>query len=216
MMRLGSRVGKSVQASLLCGAIALGAGGFAAAATAGKASGGLAPSCAADGGAAAAPGHGGSLCQADTLCKTGSASSFDRLHCEAEAGDPEAAHMVGMLYATGNHMPALPRTAFRYLHMAASGNHRPAQRDLGLFLLQTGEPSIGSVEDGLHWLAIAASAGDAWAAVTLGMLHERGMHDVPQDLCLALLWYDAGREMGLEPPEGYIEERLRTPAGQAC
>lgn len=141
-------------------------------------------------------------------------AALQRLERAAGAGDAEAAFQLGVLYASGTHVTADPLRAEALLRQAAGDDHVEAQHRLGLFLLGDGAAE-DRIFEGLFWLGAAAERGDAFAAVVLGMLHERGMHGVRQSLCLAVDWYEVGELMGVMAPPHHLEA-LRAESAANC
>ncbi|MEM7023107.1 MAG: tetratricopeptide repeat protein [Pseudomonadota bacterium] len=137
------------------------------------------------------------------------AAALEGLAHAAERGDPEAAYLMGRLHASGTHTAKDPARAEAFLRRAAEHDHVEAQHHLGLLLLGDNETD-DRVNEGLAWLGAAASQGDALSAVVLGVLHERGIHGVRRNTCLAVYWYEAGEELGLSAPKGrlsYLKKR---------
>lgn len=136
-----------------------------------------------------------------------------RLVCRANAGEAEAAFLVGALHADGVHLPYDLRLAEHYLSIAAGKGVMEAQHKLGLVLLWSESEALDRVPRALDWLAEAASEGHAMSAVVLGKLHEEGLYGVPRDLCTARSWYRKGAELGLAPPDD-VMMRLTAKIGQ--
>ncbi|MEM7430123.1 MAG: tetratricopeptide repeat protein, partial [Pseudomonadota bacterium] len=105
-------------------------------------------------------------------------------------------------------------TAITYLHKAAEGGHLMAQHVLGLALLSP-EATIASRHQGLYWLGSAASSGSGFTALSLGMLHERGLRGVPKNVCLAMDWYEAGVLIG-DSDSKHHYKRLAAIVGDDC
>ncbi|MEM6546301.1 MAG: tetratricopeptide repeat protein [Pseudomonadota bacterium] len=152
--------------------------------------------------------------EALTCTETSDAMSLSDLRCQAMTGDAQAAFVLGTLYATGTHVAEDAQQTELFWRLAAQRQHAEAQHALGMFLIGERAPR-DDIDEGLFWLGSAASQGHATSAVVIGHLHEKGLHGVKPDVCLALDWYEAGAVMGLKPPEGYVE-KLRATTGQDC
>lgn len=129
----------------------------------------------------------------------------------AKAGHLEAAYQLSVHFITetGEKARALP-----FLRSAAKAGHPQAQHLLGLTLLG---PDAGPEQRdlGLYWLGSAASEDSGFSALVLGQLHERGMLGVPQDVCLALDWYEASHLSG-SPEAASYSQRLLSKTDQDC
>ena len=132
----------------------------------------------------------------------------------AKSSHPEAAELIGELSLEGDFVEQDLGAAATYFRVAAEQDHIKGQRRLGMALLWDGSSSA-HVQEALFWLGSAAGAGDTTAALTLGMLHQRGMHGVAQDDCTALYWYEAANLMGFPDHAGfYAKLKIRT--GHSC
>lgn len=122
----------------------------------------------------------------------------------AMAGDPEAAALVGDLYARGGtgQSPAgkggaLPPNfleAAQWYRRAAEAGHGAAARALGLLYL-TGSGVGRDAEEAATWFRIAAARGDTAAQADLGNLALRG-GGTPDDLARTCEWFQTAAERG--------------------
>ena len=140
----------------------------------------------------------------DSDSQTLSNVMIEELVRAAAAGDPDASYRLGTFLALHSRSADDLVAAEEYLRFAAEHDHIDAQHGLGLFLIGKDE-SDERIDEGLYWLGLAVTLGDALSAVVLGRLHEFGMHGVPKNLCLAQDWYEVGAMLGLNPPAGYLE-----------
>ncbi|MEM7214166.1 MAG: tetratricopeptide repeat protein [Pseudomonadota bacterium] len=104
--------------------------------------------------------------------------------------------------------------AEKYFLIAAEGGHLVAQHRLGMMRLRSATTS----EDrwiALFWLGMAANQGDGFSAFSIGMLHQNGMHGLPEDKCLALDWYESAKLLGFEDTTG-ISDALNKQIGKEC
>ena len=122
----------------------------------------------------------------------------------AMAGDPEAAALVGDLYARGGtgHGPAGKRGALppnfleaaQWYRRAAEAGHGTAARALGLLYL-TGAGVGRDAEEAATWFRLAAARGDTAAQADLGNLALRG-GGTPEDLARTREWFQTAAERG--------------------
>jgi uncharacterized protein len=149
--------------------------------------------------------------------ETDIALGVDLLEGAANRGHAGAAARLGFLFDMGETGARDEARALRFYRMAAAHGHKAAAHRLGLLLVQrsalTEEEALR--EEGLYWLGVAAGAGDGAAAAALGLLHARGLHGVPQDVCLALDWYEASALLGAPHPLDALRAELADRSG-AC
>lgn len=163
----------------------------------------------------AGPGAVGTTGCAPGLCGPPShGAALQRLARAAAQGDPEAAFRLGALFASGTHLAKDLARAEELWRRAAERDHVQAQHHLGLIMLGDDETNQ-RVDEGLAWLGAAAAQGDALSAIVLGMLHERGLHGVRRNVCLALDWYEAGELLGGRGPPQYVAA-LKANHAAAC
>ena len=139
-----------------------------------------------------------------------SASGMAWLTRAAEAGHPAAAHYVGAMHIGGPDW----MKAQHYLGIAARAGHMVAQHDLGILILVRAR-SLDDREQGLYWMGAAAGQGDGFSAAAIGMIHERGMHGVQRDECLALDWYESAEALGFWDLHDH-HEALRAQSVNRC
>lgn len=107
-----------------------------------------------------------------------------------------------------------PGESMRHFERAALLGNSMAQHQMGMIYLG-GIFTTADVERALYWLGRATDSGSGMTALILGMLHERGLKGVDQDICKALHWYDLGRQLGM--PEGVRHsERLLRQTNESC
>lgn len=117
----------------------------------------------------------------------------------ALAGDPEAAALVGDLYARRgtDADPDLPPNhleAAQWYRRAAEAGHAAAARALGLMYL-TGTGLGRDPEEAANWFRLAAARGDTAAQADLGNLALRG-GGTADDLAKSREWFLAAAERG--------------------
>lgn len=119
-------------------------------------------------------------------------ASMNRL---AEAGDPVAAHEVGMMWLRGQGVPARnPEEAVRWLRIAAEGGHPQGQFQLGFQLIHA-EGNAANPAEGAEWIRRSAEQDDPDAALLLARLHQSG-YGVTQSDSEARRWYQVSLAQG--------------------
>ncbi len=103
------------------------------------------------------------------------------------AGDPQAAAMVGDLYARQGGLPPNFCEAAQWFQRAAEAGHTGAARALGQIYLRGGGFGTDPVS-AAHWLRMAATAGDTEAAYELGICLAHGI-GTPRDDAEAVRWF---------------------------
>lgn len=110
----------------------------------------------------------------------------------AEAGDPEAAYIVGLLYKLGYGLHQDKSMAARWWEKAAERGHLRAQVQLAI-LLESGLTS--DLEAAVHWYRRAAEGGHAEAQRYLGTLYWEG-RGVGRDPNEAVTWWQRAADLG--------------------
>ncbi|HUT49595.1 MAG TPA: tetratricopeptide repeat protein [Alphaproteobacteria bacterium] len=80
----------------------------------------------------------------------------------AEAGDPDAAYMLGLLHLHGRGVTQSPRAAIAWFRRAAGRDHAAAQLYLGR-LAMVGQGTTLDFVEAYKWFALAARNGNAAA-----------------------------------------------------
>lgn len=155
--------------------------------------------------AAAAQGHRNAQARYGVALMHGRGVAQDALAGEswlrraALAGDPEAAALVGDLYARGGQVqggtlpPNFLEAALWYRRAAETG-HGAAARALGMLYL-TGAGVGRDAEEAAIWFRLAADRGDVAAQADLGNLALRG-GGTPADLARSREWFETAAERG--------------------
>ena len=133
--------------------------------------------------------------QWESGCEGSAASALVWLTRAAEAGHPNAAHFLGSMHLGAAQKRQDWYKAQYFLGIAARAGHVAAQHDLGVLILLQARGNDDR-DLGLYWMGAAAGQGDGFSAAAIGMIHERGLHGVQSDRCLALDWYAAAEELG--------------------
>lgn len=127
------------------------------------------------------------------------------LHAAAETQHLGAIVSLALAYHVGDVISSDEKLAITYYRQAAEAEIVDAQHTLGILLISSGTPE--NRDEGFFWLGAAASQGDGVSAAYLRMLHEKGMHGVASDECLALDWYEASLLLDAPVPvENFIAE----------
>jgi TPR repeat protein len=112
----------------------------------------------------------------------------------ALAGDPEAAAVVGDMYAKGGKLPPNYAEAAIWFRRAAETGHRAAARALGLLHL-TGAGVPRDAEEAARWFSLSAQAGDPNARVDLANLLLRG-EGAAEDAVRTREWFEQAAASG--------------------
>jgi TPR repeat protein len=124
------------------------------------------------------------------------------LQKRAEAGDAEAAFMLGLKYDSGDGVARDPSSALRwYLHAAEHGHILGALNVAVLY-----DSGIGWQRDAASaalWYRKAADQGNGRAAYNLAQLYEAG-EGVARDAELAARWYDMARRASIAAADGKL------------
>ncbi|CAA6816874.1 MAG: Unknown protein [uncultured Thiotrichaceae bacterium] len=114
-----------------------------------------------------------------------SGADVQSLQAAANAGDVEALYRLGLLYQSGQGVPADYGKAQQFLERAARSGHAYAQYALALLYRQSG--AAPQIQQSIQWQQKAAQQGHVEAQYGLGMLYANGQH-VAKDLHVARHW----------------------------
>ncbi|NRB32955.1 MAG: sel1 repeat family protein [Rhizobiaceae bacterium] len=129
----------------------------------------------------------------------------------SDGGHGDAAFQLGAHQLLHSDRPE--ESVLHFKRAALLGNSM-AQHQMGMIYLG-GIFATADVDKALYWLRRAADSGSGMTALILGMLHERGLKGVDQNICKALHWYDLGKQLGM--PEGARHsERLQPNIDENC
>ena len=142
------------------------------------------------------------------------AIALDLMTKAALAGHQQAAYVLGKMYIDDQIVEQDLLVADRFLRIAADQGYIAAQHKLGLVILWQAT-NANTRNDGLRWLGIAAGQGDQLSALSLGFIHQKGMHGVSVDPCVALDWYKSAKLMGFADKGGLIAQ-LQGNLGNVC
>ena len=112
----------------------------------------------------------------------------------ADQGLPEAAYMLGVMYASGRGVAQDQAQAVAWCRRAAGQGHAEAQFTLGLMCAK----GDGMPRDGwqaVSWCRKAAALGHSEAQYTLAVMYARG-DGVVQDAAQSVKWYRQAAEQG--------------------
>ena len=114
--------------------------------------------------------------------------ALEEIRPEAEAGDPRAQYLMGVMYAHGKGVERDNFEAARWYEKAARNGETRAAFNLGFMLLNgVGETNQSDPAAAAKWLSVAAQAGNLTAQYLLGEMYLTG-RGVPRDLEAALTW----------------------------
>jgi Sel1 repeat len=107
----------------------------------------------------------------------------------AQAGDPQAAFNLGLLYDLGDGVAESAETAFTWYRRAAQAGLPSAAFNVGV-MYDSGRGAPADRAEAAIWYARSAALGEARAAFNLGQLYEWGQ-GVPRNIDAAIAWYTA-------------------------
>ncbi len=123
------------------------------------------------------------------------AGANSAFHDAVRLGSPEAAWMLGFLYANGLGVPKDAQEALHWYRRAAEGGHAGAMFDLaGMFAEGQGVPK--NAEEAVRWYRRAAEAGHGRAMYGLATMYANGQ-GVAKDSREVLRWFHRAAEVGL-------------------
>jgi TPR repeat protein len=123
----------------------------------------------------------------------------------ADAGDPEAEFLVGLLYANGRGVPMDFARAADWYRLAAEQGYPPAQNNLGVLYLN-GDGVPHEHAEAFKWFSLAATRGLPLAQSNLAGLYEEG-DGTPKDLVQAYKWASLAADAG-EAEAAEIRDRV--------
>jgi uncharacterized protein len=120
----------------------------------------------------------------------------------AEAGDPRAQFMIGVMYDLGKGTSENNTEAVRWYRRAAEQGFAGAQYYLGE-KLRLGDGVVQDYMEAVRWLRAAAEQGDAGAQTELGTMYYSGS-GVVQDDAEAARWLRSAAEQGIPKAQSYL------------
>jgi len=106
----------------------------------------------------------------------------------ADAGDPGAQYMLGIMYLHGMAVPVEKDAGPRLIKASAEQGHLPAQSELAR-MYRTGDGVEQDFEKMMHWYERAAEQGDVGAQLFVADGYAYGL-GVPQNAVEAYKWYE--------------------------
>ena len=122
--------------------------------------------------------------------------SLNELLVQAESGNAEAQHELGIRYREGTTVSKDPANALKWFRKAADQGYAESELILGWSYR---EGRLGLEKDpqaAVNWFRKAAEQGDAWGQAELAFMYERG-EGAPQNDAEAFKWYTRAAEQGL-------------------
>lgn len=106
----------------------------------------------------------------------------------AKAGNPDAEHLLGLMYYMGRGVPRDYKQAFEWHHKAALQGKADAQYVVGAMYYK-GNAVPADDKQAVYWFRKAAEQGHPEAQYTLGLLYRYHVAGMPQDVVIAyMLW----------------------------
>jgi hypothetical protein len=115
---------------------------------------------------------------------------------QAESGNTEAQHELGMRYREGTTVPKDSATALKWFRKAADQGYTESELVLGWSYREGRLGLEKNNQSAVNWFRKAAEQGDAWGQVELALMYELG-EGVSQDSVEAAKWYTRAAEQGL-------------------
>jgi TPR repeat protein len=121
-------------------------------------------------------------------------AAFEILEPIAEAGNPNAQTILGVMYDDGEGVAQDPEKAALWYRKAAEQGHPSAQVNLGR-LKWEGRGTPQSYESATYWFGKAAEQGNARAQLNLGVSYANGQ-GVARNYVEAARWFQAAADQG--------------------
>jgi TPR repeat protein len=129
--------------------------------------------------------------------------ALDFLELAAHQGLPEAQYLFGCHLAAGGRGEVKRYLAAQWWEKAALVGSVPAASALGAALLG-GDGLSRDVAAALHWIKLAADAGDAKAQWNLGGMYVSGVGGLKQDIKQAFVWCHLSADQGFVPAQATL------------
>ena len=122
--------------------------------------------------------------------------SLNELTAEANSGNAEAQHELGIRYRDGATVPRDSANALKWFRKAADQGHAASELILGWSYREGHLGLEKDPEAAVSWFRRAAEQGDAWGQAELAFMYESG-NGVVRDDAEAVKWYTRAAEQGL-------------------
>src|SRR5262249_33258287 len=122
--------------------------------------------------------------------------SLNELVVQAESGNAEAQHELGIRYRAGTTVPRDSANALKWFRKAADQGYAESELILGWSYREGGLGLEKDTQAAVSWFRKAAGQGDAWGQAELAFMYESGQ-GVTQDNAEAVKWYTRAAEQGL-------------------
>lgn len=113
---------------------------------------------------------------------------------QAQAGDPDATYIMGMLYQIGEGVPKSATKAIQWFRLAAQRGSAAALTSIGN-AYQNGEGVPKNASEAISWFQKAAALNDPGAMNALGLSYANGL-GVERDASKAAKWFKSGALLG--------------------
>ena len=122
-------------------------------------------------------------------------SAYKLIKPEAEKGDADFQHMLGIFYFDGKFVEVNYDLSVYWLTKSATEGDSNSQAVLGrIFAFNFG--GLGNVEVGANWLQKSADSDNSYACTLLGEVYAKGMLTGEKDYETAAILFTKGSELG--------------------
>jgi TPR repeat protein len=122
-------------------------------------------------------------------------SAYNLIKPEAENGDGDFEHILGVFYRDGKFIQQSYGLAVYWLTKSALKGDSNSQVLLGqIFAFDFG--GLGNIDEGIRWLTESAASNNALACTYLGEVHAKGLKTGTPDYVSAAIAFTRGSELG--------------------
>ena len=122
----------------------------------------------------------------------------------AQAGNPEAQHILGMAYLNGTDVAADLAAAASWIEKAAHNDYAPSQFQLGVMFC-TGQGVPKDISSAIAWYELSAQLGYPLAQYNIAVLLAKGQGCEP-DRNKARSWFQKAADRGLVAAQNALRE----------
>ena len=113
---------------------------------------------------------------------------------QAQAGDPDATYLMGILYQNGEGVPKSATKAILWFRLAAQRGSKQALTSIG-YAYQNGDGVPKNESEAISWFQKAAALNDSGAMHALALSYANGL-GVERDATKAAKWFKSGALLG--------------------